>query len=72
MSNLLTEHGYLTMLKNIAYSEVIEASKVLTEVVDNDYMFSAAVAYRLGICQGVHDERARRKARRMEREVCAV
>ena len=70
--NLLAEHGYRALLKNVSYNDILEADKMLSGVIDDGPRMNAAIAYHLGICQGVHDERMRRKALSAEGRAVAV
>ena len=63
-TSLLSKYGTVALLSDLKYSDCVRAAQLLQplfEVTDGPRS-TAAIAYLVGIKQGVHDERARRQA----------
>lgn len=66
MKNLLQEYGHRVLLKGVTLNKYAEAMQMFDSIIKEHYFFedmkeAAALAYFIGIKQGVHNERHRRK-----------
>jgi len=65
MDNLLKKQGYSALCSGIYLSDYYNAKKVLAPLLDDEkgesVQYVTAMAYLIGIKQGVHDERAKRR-----------
>jgi len=65
MENLLEKHGYDSLIRDVSFNDVVRSAGKLAPMdhLHCSKMLLAAMAYHIGVKQGVHNERARRRAK---------